>query len=113
MRISDWSSAVCSSDLIDDAIVADGGSEGVDSDGSDLCRLHPRDRTGARGRRRVRAAADHPGDLFLSVGIAGGFGGAAACRHGAGAGRSEEHTSELQSLMRLAYAVLCLTKNKN
>src|SRR3546814_4154663 len=27
--------------------------------------------------------------------------------------RSEEHTSELQSLMRISYAVLCLTKNKN
>src|SRR3546814_4643815 len=26
----------------------------------------------------------------------------------AGAGRSEEHTSELQSLMRISYAVLCL-----
>src|SRR3546814_10295434 len=26
--------------------------------------------------------------------------------------RSEEHTSELQSLMRLSYAVLCLKKNK-
>src|SRR3546814_3444204 len=26
--------------------------------------------------------------------------------------RSEEHTSELQSLMRISYAVLCLTKNK-
>src|SRR3546814_10288545 len=99
MRISDWSSDVCSSDL-------------------------------------VRAAADHPGDLFLSVGIAGGFGGAAACRQGAGAGRgwegsrqhpllrpfrryggggihrSEEHTSELQSLMRSSYAVFCWKKKK-
>src|SRR3546814_1536658 len=28
-------------------------------------------------------------------------------------GRSEEHTSELQSLMRIAYAVFCLKKNKN
>src|SRR3546814_3161726 len=28
-------------------------------------------------------------------------------------GRSEEHTSELQSLMRISYAVFCLTKNKN
>src|SRR3546814_6472991 len=28
------------------------------------------------------------------------------------AGRSEEHTSELQSLMRISYAVLCLTKKK-
>src|SRR3546814_8398151 len=27
-------------------------------------------------------------------------------------GRSEEHTSELQSLMRTSYAVLCLKKNK-
>src|SRR3546814_9516888 len=28
-------------------------------------------------------------------------------------GRSEEHTSELQSLMRISYAVFCLQKNKN
>src|SRR3546814_10618110 len=29
-----------------------------------------------------------------------------------GAGRSEEHTSELQSLMRISYAVFCLKKKK-
>src|SRR3546814_5800924 len=29
-----------------------------------------------------------------------------------GIGRSEEHTSELQSLMRTSYAVFCLTKQK-
>src|SRR3546814_3581844 len=29
------------------------------------------------------------------------------------AGRSEEHTSELQSLMRISYAVFCLNKKKN
>src|SRR3546814_8029465 len=29
-----------------------------------------------------------------------------------GKGRSEEHTSELQSLMRISYAVFCLKKNK-
>src|SRR3546814_9800869 len=28
-------------------------------------------------------------------------------------GRSEEHTSELQSLMRISYAVFCLKKNSN
>src|SRR3546814_1162113 len=28
------------------------------------------------------------------------------------AGRSEEHTSELQSLMRISYAVFCLNKTK-
>src|SRR3546814_9558083 len=33
-----------------------------------------------------------------------------ACRHGPA--RSEEHTSELQSLMRISYAVFCLKKNK-
>src|SRR3546814_8241683 len=49
---------------------------------------------------------------------------AAACQHsryaaGGGAGfvnfkvRSEEHTSELQSLMRISYAVFCLKKKKN
>src|SRR3546814_4710112 len=45
---------------------------------------------------------------------------AVACRIGAGAmfgqnddaGRSEEHTSELQSLMRISYAVFCLKKKK-
>src|SRR3546814_4044691 len=31
----------------------------------------------------------------------------------AASGRSEEHTSELQSLMRLSYAVFCLKKKKN
>src|SRR3546814_5718735 len=30
--------------------------------------------------------------------------------HAIGAGRSEEHTSELQSLMRISYAVFCLKK---
>src|SRR3546814_2581911 len=33
-------------------------------------------------------------------------------RHATGAGRSEEHTSELQSLMRNSYAVFCLKKKK-
>src|SRR3546814_1520194 len=32
---------------------------------------------------------------------------------GRAAGRSEEHTSELQSLMRISYAVFCLKKKKS
>src|SRR3546814_7567477 len=32
---------------------------------------------------------------------------------GTGLSRSEEHTSELQSLMRISYAVFCLKKKKN
>src|SRR3546814_9576877 len=38
--------------------------------------------------------------------------GSAAPRREAGCGRSEEHTSELQSLMRNSYAVFCLKKKK-
>src|SRR3546814_7605745 len=34
------------------------------------------------------------------------------CRNIATSARSEEHTSELQSLMRISYAVFCLTKKK-
>src|SRR3546814_4589067 len=42
-----------------------------------------------------------------------GVGLTRACGTGACATRSEEHTSELQSLMRISYAVFCLkTKNK-
>src|SRR3546814_8891887 len=36
-----------------------------------------------------------------------------AGRGAAGGRRSEEHTSELQSLMRISYAVFCLKKKKN
>src|SRR3546814_9785859 len=47
---------------------------------------------------RVVAPDDHLADVG---GLAAGLGGAL---------RSEEHTSELQSLMRISYAVFCLTK---
>src|SRR3546814_5317345 len=36
-----------------------------------------------------------------------------AAEVGVDPGRSEEHTSELQSLMRISYAVFCLKKKKN
>src|SRR3546814_3728311 len=36
-----------------------------------------------------------------------------SCRRRASARRSEEHTSELQSLMRISYAVFCLKKKNN
>src|SRR3546814_6542882 len=38
------------------------------------------------------------------------LGGSLSAEHGIG--RSEEHTSELQSLMRISYAVFCLKKKK-
>src|SRR3546814_20327225 len=58
---------------------------------------------GAGGQ--VRASARRPHELRLSA----RFG--SLCALPARDGRSEEHTSELQSLMRISYAVFCL-KNK-
>src|SRR3546814_2343062 len=55
---------------------------------------------------------------FLAVEDRAGAGEEAQCLHGvvhllaAGGQRSEEHTSELQSLMRISYAVFCLKKKK-
>src|SRR3546814_1800451 len=45
-------------------------------------------------------------DADLKTAPRGGF------EIGIGVDRSEEHTSELQSLMRISYAVFCLKKNK-
>src|SRR3546814_6456098 len=96
MRISDWSSDVCSSDLRR----KDGGSNDV--------------------------GGQHPGDLLLrcrnaSLNVRQGDIGDRTierihhgCRHDRhGDQRSEEHTSELQSLMRISYAVFCLKKKKH
>src|SRR3546814_10607768 len=63
---------------------------------------HGAGRSDAR-RRGCRAAAAHAADL--GVGRAGGGDGALPVR-------SDEHTSELQSLMRISYAVSCLKKKK-
>src|SRR3546814_7253679 len=61
----------------------------------------------APGNRPGRAGALRPRlDPALDAGAAGGR---AARGRGTGA-RSEEHTSELQSLMRISYAVFCLKK---
>src|SRR3546814_8695453 len=110
MRISDWSSDVCSSDLLadarqqplvagfgrhvrNDAVVERGRIQGME----DRCRRgagiavehhrsarHARREDGARNGSQLAAAEP----------------------------RSEEHTSELQSLMRTSYAVFCLKKQK-
>src|SRR3546814_6130391 len=49
-----------------------------------------------------------------SMGRGGHMGSGPSSRGGMGSsgGRSEEHTSELQSLMRISYAVFCLKKKK-
>src|SRR3546814_1660330 len=56
-----------------------------------------------------------PGPLSPRAGTDGGAPGpgAAAAPAGMARPRSEEHTSELQSLMRISYAVFCLKKKNN
>src|SRR3546814_7443120 len=105
MRISDWSSDVCSSDLGSDPARADhhrrrGGG----------CAHHRQFGQGTEGaRRRTRQGVQ--GAEIQEAGLS---------RHDLprleadedAADRSEEHTSELQSLMRISYAVFCLKKKK-
>src|SRR3546814_10262335 len=101
MRISDWSSDVCSSDLTS-------RTRSPSQRRSTWCRTcpptsRPHSSTGCSepssaswvdpGRTKSARAALDPG-----VRIEGS-------PH-----RSEEHTSELQSLMRISYAVFCLKK---
>src|SRR3546814_1390485 len=54
-------------------------------------------------------------DLVPAVAVVVGFQALAGRggRRGLQGGRSEEHTSELQSLMRISYAVFCLKKKKH
>src|SRR3546814_10452780 len=115
MRISDWSSDVCSSDLdrvkfelIDyrdlaareagrfDRIVSVGTFEHVGA---------PNFETFFRAAANLMTA---DGVMLLhTIGRFGRPGSTDAFT------RSEEHTSELQSLMRISYSVLCLKKKKN
>src|SRR3546814_7085559 len=138
MRISDWSSDVCSSDL---EIVEHGFQQASIACQTGLVDLHPAvwrslGKKIGRGKRRVaeeillagiaalRACGGRLGRLNIDGRALGrGDGGTGRCLHGGGAkfrsivakpasGRSEEHTSELQSLMRISYAVFCLKKKK-
>src|SRR3546814_6268154 len=72
-----------------------------------LFRSHrPRQRRGVRGHQVARLHQVHRvDDIFLTDVTA-------AARDLLGQDRSEEHTSELQSLMRISYAVFCLKKKK-
>src|SRR3546814_6496720 len=66
------------------------------------------------GRRALRAGAGEEGPRQAAPGRRGGRGLRRTSRRSAGrrSARSEEHTSELQSLMRISYAVFCLKKKK-
>src|SRR3546814_9769096 len=110
MRISDWSSDVCSSDLRrrQPGRQRRPGAEqrapgGGDRDG--LC--------GAAGCAPPVALGLEPGQGTVDGAVApNARGQARAWRLLWWRERSEEHTSELQSLMRISYAVFCLKKKK-
>src|SRR3546814_3687898 len=114
MRISDWSSDVCSSDLL----LTDGFL------GAARAALHVAEIGLGRVGFGAAGAALHVGEIGLPVATAGcqrqrigivGVLGVAhrgllcrVCGRQRPTARSEEHTSELQSLMRISYAVFCL-----
>src|SRR3546814_9609737 len=92
MRISDWSSDVCSSDL--------GARRGAGGGRLAFPATAPADRARQFGRD-ARCGIDRADRLFPDL------------RRSRPRGRrSEEHTSELQSLIRISYAVFCLKKKK-
>src|SRR3546814_8076182 len=137
MRISDWSSDVCSSDLLADfrpglgpderAVLAElaDGSIGealrlADAGGLELYREMVR-MLGTLGRLDVAGAhalGEKVGrkdreEEYATLATLLERWLARLVVQAASKQRSEEHTSELQSLMRISYAVFCLKKNIN
>src|SRR3546814_6808832 len=125
MRISDWSSDVCSYDLcglspwfassaLTDLIrLPDGSSPPKSADqvghGGAALRASRFESQGELGALAWRAA-----HVQVDAHGCGEAAGDVEAEPRAGhAPRSEEHTSELQSLMRISYAVFCLKKQKN
>src|SRR3546814_9895425 len=103
MRISDWSSDVCSSDLLFAGMESLRRSVGHRTGGG---RVHGQAAFG-RGERGMATKPGSASTRPSQARIAG--------KPSSGtppSGRSEEHTSELQSLMRISYAVFCLKTKK-
>src|SRR3546814_2092170 len=117
MRISDWISDVCSSDLVcvwrvfhkrsgHEFTIADGCKDYLRPPAAPVPRLERFWNIFTLSFNDIEDETDiyPPPDPWL-------------LRHpqqaynSARQGRSEEHTSELQSLMRISYAVFCLNKN--
>src|SRR3546814_8007880 len=95
VRISDWSSDVCSADLEREGKARIEGKAETD--------------VGRYRITRIDAPDQHVADHFIHVARDVIEIGDPAIEH-RGIRRSEEHTSELQSLMRISYAVFCLKK---
>src|SRR3546814_3524695 len=116
MRISDWSSDVCSSDLPEGSFRQRSGAPILAVAGGYHNKNplpHARARCGAFDIRvgKVRRGAAEWTPCPTSSSPASGAPSVSPNWSGRST-RSEEHTSELQSLMRISYAVCCLTKKK-
>src|SRR3546814_7055358 len=107
MRISDWSSEVCSSDLEAKIIEQRRPQQPRQLARVVQCAARDIERVvEAMLEAEVAGAARIVGDALQLIGQRGQ-------RLPDAVVRSEEHTSELQSLMRISYAVFCLKKKKN
>src|SRR3546814_6405713 len=117
MRISDWSSDVCSSDLVTELWQPRQTCD-IHSELHRIRQLAPRPPVhkpvfiAGNGRQPPRNLPQHRRSFVGRV-TDGTSPDTAQLRRSAGEGRlrrSEAHTSELQSLMRISYAVFCLKK---
>src|SRR3546814_5817441 len=122
MRISDWSSDVCSSDLV--SVGAIGTFRQGDGYANNVAGVDARWQQGAHTAtaQLLHSQSEYPVDIVDAYqdelgGDATPAGNAWRAEYAFGNRnwnfdawhvRSEEHTSELQSLMRISYAVFCL-----
>src|SRR3546814_3917869 len=112
MLISDWSSDVCSSDLAHGTGLLPAGSRApAHGGGPSGGRQRPR-RGGAPDGTRPLAYGHGRGRASFRCALRAAFEAARPAPRGDRHYRSEEQTSELQSLMRISYAVVCWTKKK-
>src|SRR3546814_7994233 len=111
MRISDWSSDVCSSDLIGrHRFNVSGKRKGEQKSEDEIVDVAVEPIIDEAEFAEVQAvmrsrSPQLKAPRFVTAGTL--LGGVCFC-----ADRSEEHTSELQSLMRISYAVFCLKKKR-
>src|SRR3546814_3616729 len=113
MRISDWSSDVCSSDLLQPyllkgvKVAISGEFETSEYEGKTQLNIRANEVDIMSSRKDQNESGGHRNR--------DGMGGNSLPPQEEldDSVRSEEHTSELQSLMRISYAVFCLKKNNN
>src|SRR3546814_8518876 len=115
MSISDWSSDVCSSDLLGHHAGTGLPLSDYDAHGGQADLVIYQSSTGSSAvdwllRRSEPLAVNYHNITPASFFEAWDDQAAASMRRARAQLRSEEHTSALQSLMRISYAVFCLKK---